>query len=98
VALYFVKRHVVLGADVRQLTDQEHAALQSNKGAYVLSVVEGSPAFREDVIPGDVIVSIDGEPVYTEAIYDVLEKKNWPQGRRVDRSERHDANQVDPVW
>lgn len=46
-------------------------------------MVEGSPAFREDVLPGDVIVSIDGEPVYVQEFYDQLGKR---AGRKVDVS------------
>ena len=82
-ALYLVKRHIVFGVNTRALNDQERAALQSNKGIYVRSVVEGSPAFREDVLPGDVIVSIDGQPVFAEGLSDLLRKSG---GHKVDVS------------
>ncbi|MFE0502299.1 PDZ domain-containing protein [Lysobacter soli] len=60
-AIYFVKRTYVLGANWRDLTDGERQALQSNKGVYVLGVVNGSPAFDSDVLVGDIILSIDGQ-------------------------------------
>jgi hypothetical protein len=63
-ALYFVKRHYVFGVNYRDPSDDERRALQSNKGVYVTSVITGSPAFRSDILPGDLIVSIDGMQVY----------------------------------
>jgi hypothetical protein len=63
-ALYFVMRHIVFGANIRELNDEERKAMQSNRGVYVLSVVDGSPAYRDDILPGDIIVSIAGQPVY----------------------------------
>ncbi len=62
-ALYFVKRKpMVLGVYMRDLDDSERGALQSNKGVFVLLVVDGSPAFDADILRGDIIVSMDGEP------------------------------------
>ncbi|HVN99193.1 MAG TPA: PDZ domain-containing protein [Steroidobacteraceae bacterium] len=62
-ALYLVKRTFALGVNARPLTDQERAKLQSNKGVFVTSVVDGSPAFREDVLVGDILTAIDGETI-----------------------------------
>jgi S1-C subfamily serine protease len=63
-ALYFVKRHYVFGVNFRDPSDDERRTLQSNKGVYVLTVVDGSPAFKADILSGDMIVAIDGVPVY----------------------------------
>lgn len=72
-ALYFIKRHIVLGANWRDLNDDERKSLQSNKGVYVIAVVDGSPAYKADLLPGDVIVAIDGAPVYgTEACSEIV--------------------------
>jgi hypothetical protein len=63
-ALYFVKRHIVFGANIRDLNDDERRALQSNRGVYVLSVVEGSPAYRGDLLPGDILTDFAGQPIF----------------------------------
>lgn len=62
-ALYLYKRHWVFGALFRDLNDEERRALQSNKGACVTTLVEGSPAFIADILPGDIIAAVDGQPV-----------------------------------
>jgi PDZ domain len=63
-ALYFVKRHIVFGANIRDLNDDERRSLQSNRGVYVLSVVEGSPAYMGDVLSGDIITNFAGQPIF----------------------------------
>ncbi len=82
-ALYFFKQgHVTFGANCRDATDAEHRALQSNRGAVVTFVVDGTPAFRADVLAGDMIVAIDGSPVYGYQGYlDLLGQK---RGQKVD--------------
>jgi hypothetical protein len=78
-ALYFVKRKpMVLGVYMRDLDDSERAALQSNKGVYVLLVVDGSPAFNADVLHGDIIVSMDGQSAVNLATFQntLLIKRN----------------------
>lgn len=63
-ALYLYKRHVIFGANYRDLNDSERQALQSNKGVYITSLINGTPAFRSDVLPGDIVVALDGQPVF----------------------------------
>lgn len=80
-ALYFVKRKpMVLGVYMRDLDDSERAALQSNKGVFVLLVVHGSPAFNADILRGDIIVSMDGEPATNYAAFQdaLFTKRNKP--------------------
>ncbi len=60
-ALYFVKRRYLLGANYRDLSDEERRQLQSNRGAYVISVIDDSPAYESDILPGDVIVALNGQ-------------------------------------
>lgn len=62
-AIFFVKRRVSLGAFTRELNDAERQEFQSNKGAVVHLVVDGSPAFDADILVGDVIMAIDGKSV-----------------------------------
>jgi PDZ domain len=66
-AVYFVKQRFNLGAFVRDLSDAERQDLQSNHGVVVLTIVDDTPAFRSDVLPGDVITAIDGAAVPNQA-------------------------------
>jgi PDZ domain len=61
--LYFVKKQYVFGARYRELTAGERAALGASTGVSVAQVIVGSPAFLADVLPGDVILAVDKQPV-----------------------------------
>ena len=76
-AVYFVKITYAFGANWRDLTNEERASLQSNSGVYITAVVNDTPAFRSDVLAGDIITKIDGQPVYgQQAATDALSKKH----------------------
>lgn len=62
-AVYFVKLHFTLGVSWRPLKPEERQALQTNKGLYVLTVINGSPAFKADILHGDIIESIADTPI-----------------------------------
>ena len=62
-AVFFVKQRFNLGAYVRDLNDSERQELQTNQGVVVRAIVDDTPAFRADVLPGDVITAIDGVTV-----------------------------------
>lgn len=62
-AVYFVKMRLSLGVFTRDLNDSERQEIQSNKGTVVRLVVDNSPAFDADILPGDIITSIDGVAV-----------------------------------
>jgi hypothetical protein len=62
-ALYLIKARFRLGVKTRELSDQERQQLQTNHGVYVLTVVNGTPAYASDVLPGDVITAVDGAVV-----------------------------------
>lgn len=66
-AVYFIKRTFSLGAFVRDLNDKEREELQTNHGVIVLTIVDDTPAFNADVLPGDIITAIDGVPVSNQA-------------------------------
>jgi len=51
------------GQNVRLAARARGLGRRQDSGVLVLSVDEGSPADRADVLPGDVIVAFDGEPV-----------------------------------
>jgi len=62
-AVFFVKQHFSIGLFYRDLNDTERQELQSNKGAVVRLVVDGSPAFDADILSGDVVIAVDGVSV-----------------------------------
>lgn len=62
-AIYFVKTRPRFGAYFRDLNDSERRELQTNKGAYITLIVDGSPAYDSDVLVGDVVVSFGDSAV-----------------------------------
>ncbi|MEE5127614.1 PDZ domain-containing protein [Pseudomonas alliivorans] len=65
-AVYFVKGRFRLGAFVRNLNDLERQLLQTNQGVVVRTIVDDSPAYKADVLLGDMLVAIDGEKIPNE--------------------------------
>ena len=62
-AIYFVKGRFRVGAFVRNLNDLERQLLQTNQGVVVTTIVDDSPAYKADILAGDMIVAMDGERV-----------------------------------
>jgi membrane-associated protease RseP (regulator of RpoE activity) len=58
---YFVKKRYRFGALYRDLSDFERQQLQTNRGAYVSTIIDGSPAYNSEILPGDVIVGVNGQ-------------------------------------
>lgn len=56
------------GAQFDDLSDAQRQQIQSNKGASVLIVVDGSPAFQSDILDGDIIRNINGVDI-TNALH-----------------------------
>jgi len=50
----------ILGIDMRDLTPQQRASLQTNKGVTVNAIQKGTPAYDADLLKGDVLKSIGG--------------------------------------
>lgn len=64
-ALYFRKApREGIGIYPRALTDEEKVEIGSNKGIFVTAVTNGSPAFAADILPGDILIDIDGHAVW----------------------------------
>jgi hypothetical protein len=63
-AVYFVKQKFTLGVQWRPLKSEERQLLQTNSGLYVNTVVNGTPAFRSDILPGDIVEAINGQKLY----------------------------------
>lgn len=64
-AIYLVKFRYALGLTHRPLNDDERVQLQSNRGVSVTSIIDGSPAFNADILPGDIITNINDERIST---------------------------------
>ena len=64
-ATYWVKQKpLILGVRVKELPPEIRSEIQSNKGVLVTVVVKGSPAFRSDILKGDVIKRIGDTEIY----------------------------------
>ncbi len=68
-AVYFVKQRFAFGAFLRDLTNEERQKYQSNSGVYVMTIVNGTPAFSSNVLVGDVILAVDGQSAGTQQGY-----------------------------
>ena len=79
---YFVKWRFRFGALFRDLTDEERQQLQTNRGAYVRTVIDNTPAYNADVLPGDVIVALNGQTLTGQAALSELINSN--RGQAVD--------------
>jgi PDZ domain len=79
---YFVKKRYRFGIWGRDLTDGERQQLQTNRGVYVTTVVDNTPAYNADVLPGDVILAINGQaPNGVDALTDFI---NADRGQTVE--------------
>lgn len=60
-AVFWIKQKAFgFGAYFAELTQDERAELGSNRGAKIALVIKGTPAFRADVLKGDIILKVDG--------------------------------------
>jgi hypothetical protein len=62
-ALFFVRVKPRLGVSVVPLDDSTRLRLQSNFGVVVQVVIEGSPAFEAEILPGDILLQIGSDRV-----------------------------------
>jgi membrane-associated protease RseP (regulator of RpoE activity) len=53
----------LLGVWGVDLTQESQRVLERNKGVFVIAVAKNSPAFEANVLPGDVIIKMDGKEV-----------------------------------
>lgn len=74
-ALYFIKTKSKIGAYVEPIDDETKKKLQSNAGVRVFIVAEDSPAFDANILPGDILLSLDGTPIKSVENYQELLQK-----------------------
>jgi hypothetical protein len=53
----------IFGAFVQDLTDELKQRLETNQGLTVRAIVNDSPAYRADLLKGDILLSMNGQPV-----------------------------------
>ena len=75
-AVYFVKAKQRIGLYPIPLDDQTKRQLETNAGVRVEIVVEGSPAFNADILPGDILISFAGKKVNSVNHYTSLLKEH----------------------
>jgi hypothetical protein len=74
-AVYFVKARFRTGMYIKEMPDDIRQQRQSNFGVLVFEVVEGSPAYAADILPGDIVVAVNGEKVQSFQQYGALVEK-----------------------
>jgi hypothetical protein len=55
----------IFGASFAPIPEEMRAKLERNTGVSVVAIVEGSPAFKANIIRGDVIIKVANKPVDT---------------------------------
>jgi membrane-associated protease RseP (regulator of RpoE activity) len=82
-ASYWAKKtkHMI-GIYAKDLSDDLKRQLERNKGVVVNIVVKGTPAYEANILPGDVIIKIDGEEVAD--FKDLAAKSKIRTGKTVD--------------
>ncbi len=65
-ALFFRKIRYNFGARYRPLFDDERRALQRNAGLVITMIIDDSPAFRANILVGDIMVALDDEQIFSE--------------------------------
>jgi len=66
VATFWAKRSAppVLGVIMSELTTQQRQEYERNTGVHVDVVIRNSPAYRADIVPGDIIIALNGSPIH----------------------------------
>jgi len=68
-AIYFVKGKFNFGAYTRPLNDSERRRLETYSGLVILLVVDDTPAFKSDILPGDILLTGNGIPISNEDVF-----------------------------
>jgi PDZ domain len=82
-AIFWRKRHPpILGVLPIPLTEEIRKILERNTGVLIAKIIDDSPAFRANLLEGDVILSFAGEDVISPS--DFAEKTELHKGQKVD--------------
>ena len=91
--LYFAKQKMRLGVYLAPLDDATRQRRQSNAGAIIQVVVEGSPAYLADVLPGDLLLAIGSDPM--ESVDGLGSLLNKYQGQTVALTLERSGKQIE---
>lgn len=80
-ALYFIKQQARLGIFPAKIDEETRRRRESNIGVLAQVIVDGSPAYLADILPGDLIVRIGSDPVQSPENF--MELVNKYQGQAV---------------
>lgn len=75
-ATYYVRFQLPFGATFRDLRAQERSALEINGGVAIGAVIGGTPASRANLIAGDFVLKLDGQPFANRAAFQALLKRH----------------------
>lgn len=65
VALFFAPlKREGFGVRTDKLSDEQRQRAETNQAIVITAVRRGSPAFKGDILPGDIVLGVDGSPVY----------------------------------
>lgn len=64
------------GAIVDELTEEEHRQIKSNLGVKVAALVRNSPAWRANILPGDIILAVNEQPITDGSQLEQLARSN----------------------
>jgi hypothetical protein len=80
-AVFFAKIRMCLGVSCAPTDDATRRRLQTNAGVKVLVVVDGSPAFKDNILAGDIIMAMGNDPI--DSVEDFHRLINEHQGQTV---------------
>jgi len=66
-AEFFAKFKTTLGIFYRDLTDEDKKSIGQNGGVKVFEIIDNSPAYFSNVLPDDIVVSLNEKPVGNSA-------------------------------
>jgi len=71
-AACFVRFQLLFGATFRDLGSDEHERIGTRGGVAIGQVIAATPAARANLLPGDVVLAMEGEPVAGRAAFGAL--------------------------
>jgi S1-C subfamily serine protease len=80
-AVFVIKVFSRVGIVIAPIDDETRKRLKTDGAVSVLEVVEGTPAFAADVLPGDLVLAVGGERVQSAGHY--IRLLNRYQGKSV---------------
>ncbi|HET6545716.1 MAG TPA: PDZ domain-containing protein [Rhodanobacteraceae bacterium] len=91
-AVYYVRLKPPFGATFRDLSSAEQQKLHAHGGVRIGSIIGGTPASEANLLSGDVVLELDGQPIANKADFEALLKARL--GKRVTLSIRRDGRSM----